>query len=84
MYWKDDRRLGRHDLRQHLHRNRVYQRAIFPLGQTYDGVSSSDLVRFREEAVDYGAAGWSFWDWQETTAAGLVSARRADEPADLA
>ncbi len=50
--------------------NRVYQRAIFPLGQTYDGVSNSDLVRFREEAVDYGAAGWSFWDWQETSAAG--------------
>jgi peptidoglycan hydrolase-like protein with peptidoglycan-binding domain len=50
--------------------NRIYQRPIFPLGQTYGGVSTSDLLRFREEAVDYGAAGWSFWDWQETTAAG--------------
>ena len=49
--------------------NRIYQRPIFPLGQTYGGVSHSDLLRFREEAVDYGASGWSFWDWQETSAA---------------
>jgi peptidoglycan hydrolase-like protein with peptidoglycan-binding domain len=50
--------------------NRIYERPIFPLGQTYGGVSSADLLRFREEAVDYGAAGWSFWDWQETSSAG--------------
>ena len=48
--------------------NRIYGRPIFPLGQTYGGVSSSDLLRFREEAVDYGATGLSFWDWQETPA----------------
>jgi peptidoglycan hydrolase-like protein with peptidoglycan-binding domain len=46
--------------------NRIYGRPIFPLGQTYGGVSYSDLLRFREEAIDYGAGGWSFWDWQET------------------
>ncbi len=46
--------------------NRIYGRPIVPLGQTYGGVSSTDLLRFREEAVDYGAAGVSFWDWQET------------------
>jgi peptidoglycan hydrolase-like protein with peptidoglycan-binding domain len=27
-------------------------------------------LRFREEAVDYGASGLSFWVWQETSAAG--------------
>ena len=48
--------------------NRIYGRPIYPLGQTYGGVSSADLLRFREEAVDYGASGWSFWDWQETSA----------------
>jgi peptidoglycan hydrolase-like protein with peptidoglycan-binding domain len=48
--------------------NRIYGRPIFPLGQTYGGVSSSELLRFREEAVDYGATGISFWDWQETPA----------------
>jgi hypothetical protein len=50
--------------------NRIYARPIFPLGQTYGGVSSSDLLRFREEAVGYGATGLSFWDWQETPASG--------------
>jgi peptidoglycan hydrolase-like protein with peptidoglycan-binding domain len=50
--------------------NRIYGRPIFPLGQTYGGVSSSDLLRFREEAVDYGATGTSYWDWQETPARG--------------
>jgi peptidoglycan hydrolase-like protein with peptidoglycan-binding domain len=50
--------------------NRIYGRPIFPLGQTYGGVSPSDLLRFREEAVDYGATGTSFWDWQETPASG--------------
>ncbi len=50
--------------------NRIYGRPIYPLGQTYGGVSAAELLRFREEAVDYGAGGWSFWDWQETTASG--------------
>jgi hypothetical protein len=53
--------------------NRIYIRPIFPLGQTYGGVSSSDVLRFREEAVSYGAAGLSFWDWQETPANGWSS-----------
>jgi hypothetical protein len=50
--------------------NRIYGRPIYPLGQTYGGVSASDLLRFREEASDYGATGLSFWDWQETPASG--------------
>jgi peptidoglycan hydrolase-like protein with peptidoglycan-binding domain len=50
--------------------NRIYGRPIYPLGQTYESVAPADLLRFREEAVDYGAGGWSFWDWQETNAAG--------------
>ncbi|MBA3809917.1 MAG: peptidoglycan-binding protein, partial [Solirubrobacterales bacterium] len=50
--------------------NRIYARPIFPLGQTYGGISNADLLRFREEAVDYGATGASYWDWQETTPSG--------------
>ena len=53
--------------------NRIYGRPIFPLGQTYGGVSTSDLLRFREEAVDYGATGLSFWDWQETPSSGWIT-----------
>lgn len=60
--------------------NRIYQRPIFPLGQTYGGVSSADLLRFREEAVDYGASGWSFWDWQETSAKGWATLAEALTP----
>jgi hypothetical protein len=50
--------------------NRIYGRPIFPLGQTYGGTPASEIVRFREEAVTYGATGISFWDWQETTTSG--------------
>lgn len=50
--------------------NRIYGRPIFPLGQTYGGVSSSDVLRFRAEAALYGSTGYSFWDWQETPASG--------------
>ncbi len=53
--------------------NRIYGRPIFPLGQTYrepgtKTVRPSELLRFREEAIAYGATGWSFWVWQETNA----------------
>ena len=60
--------------------NRIYQRPIFPLGQTYGGVSSAELLRFREEAVDYGATGLSFWDWQETKAGGWSTLAEALSP----
>jgi hypothetical protein len=50
--------------------NRIYQRPIYPLGQTYGGVRTADLLRFRQEALVYGATGSSFWDWQETPASG--------------
>ena len=62
--------------------NRIYGRQIFPLGQTYEGVSASDLLRFREEAVDYGASGWSFWDWQETSASQWEDLAGRDVAAD--
>ena len=70
MYWKDIEVSVDTVYANTYIANRIYARPIFPLGQTYGGVSSSDLLRFREEAVDYGASGWSFWDWQETNAAG--------------
>ncbi|MHB8531981.1 MAG: peptidoglycan-binding domain-containing protein [Solirubrobacteraceae bacterium] len=60
--------------------NRIYARPIFPLGQTYGGASSSEILRFREEAVDYGAKGWSFWDWQETSAKGWAALATALAP----
>ena len=73
MYWKDIGTSVDTVYANTYIANRVYARPIYPLGQTYGGVSTSDLLRFREEAVDYGATGSSFWDWQETPASGWAT-----------
>jgi len=70
MYWKDIGQSVDTVYANTYIANRIYGRPIFPLGQTYGGVSATELLRFREEAVDYGATGSSFWDWQETAATG--------------
>jgi peptidoglycan hydrolase-like protein with peptidoglycan-binding domain len=70
MYWKDIGTSVDTVYANTYIANRIYGRPVFPLGQTYGGVSAADLLRFREEAVDYGASGLSFWDWQETSASG--------------
>jgi hypothetical protein len=66
MYWHD---IGTSVANVFVHtfeENLVYGRPIVPLGQTYGGVSSSEVVSFRSLVGAYGAAGDSFWDWQET------------------
>ncbi len=68
MYWKDIGQSVDTVYANSYIANRIYGRPIFPLGQTYGGVSAAELLRFREEAVDYGAPGLSFWDWQESGA----------------
>jgi hypothetical protein len=66
MYWKDIGNSVDTVYANTYIANRIYGRAIMPLGQSYNQPSNSELVRFREEAVDYGATGLSWWDWQET------------------
>jgi peptidoglycan hydrolase-like protein with peptidoglycan-binding domain len=66
MYWKDIGTSVDTVYANTYIANRIYGRALFPLGQTYGRLSGSEVLRFREEAVDYGATGVSFWDWQET------------------
>ncbi len=68
MYWKDIGNSIDTTYANTYIANRVYGRPIFPLGQTYSHPSNAELVRFREEAVDYGSTGVSWWDWQETPA----------------
>jgi peptidoglycan hydrolase-like protein with peptidoglycan-binding domain len=70
MYWKDIGQSVDTVYANTYIANRIYGRPVYPLGQTYGGVSAAELLRFREEAVDYGATGVSFWDWQETGASG--------------
>ncbi len=47
--------------------NRVYDRPIYPLGQTYEGVSPTSIKLFRRYAINYGDGPPSWWDWQETS-----------------
>ncbi|MEA2458913.1 MAG: hypothetical protein QOC95_1885 [Thermoleophilaceae bacterium] len=47
--------------------NSLYGRPIAPLGQLYQGPTRSEILRFRQLAVAYGARGVSWWDWQETS-----------------
>jgi hypothetical protein len=68
MYWKDIGNSVDTAYANTYIANRIYDRPIYPLGQTYSHPSGAELLRFREEAVDYGATGVSWWDWQETPA----------------
>ncbi len=69
MYWKDIGNSVDTVYANTFIANRIYGHPIMPLGQTYNHPTATELVRFREEAVDYGATGISWWDWQETPAA---------------
>jgi peptidoglycan hydrolase-like protein with peptidoglycan-binding domain len=73
MYWKDIGNSVDTLYANTYISNRIYGRPIFPLGQTYNHPTSAELVRFREEAVDYGATGLSWWDWQETPSSGWTA-----------
>ncbi len=46
--------------------NRVYQRALVPLGQTYGDPPLREVRAFRKFALSYGFKGLSWWSWQET------------------
>ena len=46
--------------------NRAYERPIFPLGQTWQDPGKRELLDFRRYANEFGAAGVSWWSWQET------------------
>ncbi|HEY3828590.1 MAG TPA: peptidoglycan-binding domain-containing protein [Solirubrobacteraceae bacterium] len=73
MYWHDIGTSVAQVFVTTFEQNLIYGRPILPLGQTYGGVSSSEIVGFRSLATAYGAAGDSFWDWQETSSSGWSS-----------
>ena len=47
--------------------NRVYERPIMPLGQTYLNPTPKEIIRFRRLARAHGFNGVSWWSWQHTT-----------------
>jgi hypothetical protein len=73
MYWKD---IGTSVANIYVHtyeENLIYGRTICPLGQTFENPPASQIVDFRSLAGPYGACGTSYWDWQETSAAGWAA-----------
>jgi hypothetical protein len=68
MYWAD---IGVSVDTVYLHTydyNIPYGRPIEPLGETSANPPPSQIVRFRQLSRAYGAAGLSWWDWQESSA----------------
>ncbi|MBK8294194.1 MAG: peptidoglycan-binding protein [Solirubrobacterales bacterium] len=45
--------------------NDLYERQIYPVGQTYQNPRAKELIAFRRYAESYGTAP-SWWSWQET------------------
>jgi hypothetical protein len=70
MYWHDIGTSVAQVFVTTFEQNLIYGRPILPLGQTYGGASASEIASFRTLAAAYGAAGDSFWDWQETSPSG--------------
>ncbi len=70
MYWRD---IGTTVNAVYAHTyayNTVYQRQIDPLGQVYQNPPLGQLIRFRQLSRTYGAAGVSWWNWQQATTTG--------------
>jgi len=70
MYWKD---IGTSVNAVYAHTyayNDVYERAIDPLGQVYQNPPMGQIIRFRQLSRTYGAAGVSWWNWQQASTAG--------------
>ncbi len=83
MYWKD---IGTSVADVYVHtyeENLIYGRSICPLGQTFENPPASQVVSFRSLAGPYGACGTSFWDWQETSAAGWAALAAPLTPAHV-
>ena len=53
--------------------NLPYERAIYPLGQVYGNPPPRQIRQFRRLALQYGAGGVSWWDWQEARPAGWTA-----------
>ena len=67
MYWKTIGTSVRAAFEHTYLFNRLWNRPIHPIGQTYERPGLKPIKRFRRFAASYGGA-VSWWDWQETSA----------------
>lgn len=66
VYWKAIGDRVRESIRITWSQNSIYERTIFPVGQTWMRPSRKELLSFRRFAKSYGVAP-SWWSWQETS-----------------
>ncbi len=50
--------------------NRLWDRPLYPLGQTYMSPARQEIIRFRRFAENYGGQEVSWWAWHETNSRG--------------
>jgi hypothetical protein len=80
MYWRD---IGASPAVVFAHTyafNLPYHRPIFPLGQVYGNPPARQIEQFRQLALQYGAGGVSWWDWQEARAPDWTALSAATTP----
>ncbi|CAB4922279.1 unannotated protein [freshwater metagenome] len=68
VYWKDIGHELADSMSWTMRVNRVYDRPILPIGQTYQSPTSPEIGTFRTLAAGYGAASISWWEWAATPA----------------
>jgi hypothetical protein len=66
MYWKAIQTSVRGVYEHTYIFNRVWERPIYPLGQTYQDPGRKQIKLFRRFAINYGGLAPSWWSWQET------------------
>jgi hypothetical protein len=76
MYWKDIGTTVDAVFAHTYSYNLIYGRPIYPLGQVYDSPPAHQIVRFRRLSLMYGAAGVSWWDWQEASPSAWIALSR--------
>jgi hypothetical protein len=74
MYWRDISSPPATIFHHTYTYNRIYKRAIIPLGQSYGSPLSAEVAQFRGLAVRYRARGIAWWDYAWTSLAGLWAA----------
>jgi hypothetical protein len=73
VYWKDIGTSPDTAMQHTYVHNKIYGKPIFPLGQSYDDPSPSEMTRFRQLAALYGSSGLSWWSWQASSDRGWTA-----------
>ncbi len=71
MYWRDIGASIASVFHHTFTENRIYRRAILPVGQSYQAPGPLEIGQFRGLTVHYRARGVSWWDYAWASVAGL-------------